>query len=132
MRPPALSIADPQRSGPLRGAPEPGIKRFELDAQDLRLDPVIENPARTLFFTFAIDGTGKTPMDRAVFLHGSAPGSTVVLDFTRPIAALRLQRYALPLPPAQNRMPVAIEAGELSDVRIDLAVCAFLTPMFMP
>ena len=101
--------------------PAPGIAEFTLDGKTLRLEPVLEDPHDTTLFFILRDTTSKTTTYQAGrFLRAAfpdrglgAPG-TLVLDFNQlynPPCAYTA--YATcPLPPDQNRLPVALEAGE--------------------
>jgi uncharacterized protein (DUF1684 family) len=99
----------------------PGIVEFTLDGQKLRLEPVLESPQdKELFFILRDTTSKQTTYGAGRFLytsfpdHGlSAPGE-IWLDFNRltnPPCAYT--PYATcPLPPAGNRLPVALPAGE--------------------
>jgi uncharacterized protein len=101
--------------------PAPGVAEFTLDGQTLRLEPVLEDPTdKTLFFILRDETSKTTTYQAARFLHTGFPDhglekpGSIVLDFNRlrnPPCAYT--PYATcPLPPEQNRLPVAIEAGE--------------------
>jgi len=101
--------------------PAPGIAEFTLDGQTLRLEPVIEDPAgKTLFFILRDETSATTTYGGGRFLHTGLPDhgldqpGLLTLDFNRlenPPCAYT--PYATcPLPPDQNRLGVAIEAGE--------------------
>lgn len=93
----------------------PGAVEFERDGRTFRLEAIGE-PGRDLFFVLAdrTSGHGSYPAGR--FLDAQWPGADgeVVLDFNRaynPPCAFTL--YATcPLPPLENRLDLAIEAGE--------------------
>lgn len=101
--------------------PAPGIAEFTLNGKTIRLEPVIEGGERDKLFFILRDATSRTTTYQAArFLHTglpsqglSAPG-TLVLDFNElynPPCAYT--PYATcPLPPEQNRLDIAIEAGE--------------------
>ncbi len=101
--------------------PAPGVAEFTLDGKTLRLEPVLEDPTgKTLFFILR-DATSKTTTYGAArFLHTGLPDNgleqpgTLTLDFNRlENPACAYTPYATcPLPPEQNRLPVALEAGE--------------------
>ncbi len=101
--------------------PAPGIAEFTIDGKPLRLEPVLEDPSgKTLFFILR-DATSKTTTYNAArFLHTGLPDhgldqpGTLVLDFNRlENPACAYTPYSTcPLPPEDNRLPVAIEAGE--------------------
>ncbi len=93
----------------------PGYVEFTLAGQSLRLDPVLEDDH--LFFIFRDLTTGKGTYPAGRFLYTALPkNGKVELDFNKaenPPCAFT--DYATcPLPPKQNRLPVAIEAGELN------------------
>ncbi|MGA7255186.1 MAG: DUF1684 domain-containing protein [Terracidiphilus sp.] len=101
--------------------PAPGVAEFTLDGKTLRLEPVLESPHDTALFFILRDTTStSTTYEAARFLravfpdHGLSQPGTLVLDFNQlynPPCAYT--PYATcPLPPEQNRLPVAIAAGE--------------------
>ena len=101
--------------------PAPGIAEFNLDGKTLRLEPVIEGGEQDKLFFILRDATSQTTTyEAARFLHSGLPShgvdqpGTLTIDFNElynPPCAYT--PYATcPLPPAQNRLPVAIEAGE--------------------
>jgi uncharacterized protein (DUF1684 family) len=101
--------------------PAPGIAEFNLNGKELRLEPVIEgNEKDKLFFILRDTTSQTTTYEPARFLHTGLPSNgvekpgTLTLDFNElynPPCAYT--PYATcPLPPPQNRLNVAIEAGE--------------------
>jgi uncharacterized protein (DUF1684 family) len=101
--------------------PTPGVAQFTLDGEALSLEPVIEpGEENTLFFIMRDETSKTTTYQGARFLHAGLPDHGVsqpgllTLDFNRlenPPCAYT--PYATcPLPPEENRLPVAIEAGE--------------------
>ncbi len=101
--------------------PSPGAAEFVLGGKTYRLEPVIEEPGDTELFFILRDATSRTTTYGAGrFLytafpdHGLAQPGELWLDFNRlcnPPCAFT--PYATcPLPPPQNRLPVAIPAGE--------------------
>lgn len=99
----------------------PGAAEFTLDGKTYRLEPMLESPdSKDLFFVFR-DTTSKTETygaGRVLYTplpdHGLTQPGEVVLDFNRaenPPCAYT--PYATcPLPTPQNRMQVAIPAGQ--------------------
>jgi uncharacterized protein len=118
---PARTEKIPTVIGATLNLPAPGVAEFTLNGKTLRLEPVLEDPAAKSLFFILRDTTSTTKTyggGRFLYSglpnHGlSAPG-TLILDFNRlenPPCAYT--NYATcPLPPEQNRLPVAIEAGE--------------------
>jgi len=101
--------------------PAPGAAEFTIDGQTVRLEPVLEDPKSTDLFFIMRDATSKTKTYGAGrFLytklpdHGLTQPGELVLDFNRLInPPCAFTPYATcPLPPAQNRLSVAIPAGE--------------------
>ena len=92
----------------------PGTLSFELHGKSYQLRPVIEDDKK-LFIFFRIQRPVRPLTELGRFLYADLPkDGKVVLDFNRaenPPCAFTL--YATcPLPPRQNFMPVAINAGE--------------------
>jgi hypothetical protein len=101
--------------------PAPGAAEFTMDGQTVRLEPVLEDPKATELFFIMRDATSKTSTYGAGrFLysdlpdHGVAQPGELLLDFNRLInPPCAFTPYATcPLPPPQNRLTVAIPAGE--------------------
>ena len=101
--------------------PAPGVAEFTLDGHVVRLEPVLEDPASTELFFIMRDSTSKTATYGAGrFLytelpdHGIGQAGEVWLDFNRLInPPCAFTAYATcPLPPPQNRLGIAIPAGE--------------------
>jgi len=101
--------------------PAPGVAEFTLNGKSLRLEPVFEGGERDKLFFILRDLTSRTTTyEAARFLHTGLPSNgvgqpgTLTLDFNElynPPCAYT--PYATcPLPPEQNRLPVALEAGE--------------------
>ena len=112
---PPKTIAIPNILGDTEEAKSPGYAQFTLDGQSLRLEPVVEDDQ--LFFIFRDLTSGKETYPAGRFLYTELPkNGQVVLDFNKaqnPPCAFTA--YATcPLPPKQNRLPVAIKAGELN------------------
>jgi uncharacterized protein (DUF1684 family) len=101
--------------------PAPGAAEFTIDGQTVRLEPVLEDPKATDLFFIMRDATSKTTTYGAGrFLYTSLPDhglnqpGELWLDFNRAInPPCAFTPYATcPLPPPQNRLTVAIPAGE--------------------
>ena len=94
----------------------PGYAVFSLQATEYRLRPVLETPdAQELFFIFRDQTSGKETYGAGRFLYSQLPkDGRVVLDFNKAYTPpCAFTPYATcPLPPAQNRLTVRIEAGE--------------------
>jgi uncharacterized protein (DUF1684 family) len=94
----------------------PGVAVFELGGREYRLRPVFETPdAQELFYIFKDGTSGKETYGAGRFLYSALPrDGTVVLDFNKAYnPPCAFTPYATcPLPPAENKLPVRIEAGE--------------------
>lgn len=96
-------------------SPSPGYAEFDLNGEHLRLQPVLEGTQ--LFFVIRDKTAGRTTYGSGRFLYSDlAKDGKVTLDFNKaynpPCAFTPYATCPLPIP--ENRMPVAIEAGELS------------------
>jgi len=96
----------------------PGVAEFTIQGKVLRLEPIIEGDK--LFFILRDATSHTTTYEASRFLYTESPSNgltrpgELTLDFNRlvnPPCAYTV--YATcPLPPQQNRLAVAIEAGE--------------------
>jgi uncharacterized protein (DUF1684 family) len=118
---PPKTLDIPTVLGTTTHLPAPGVAEFTLDGKVLRLEPVLEDPTSTDLFFILRDATSKTTTYGAGrFLytelpdHGVTQPGEVWLDFNRLVnPPCAFTAYATcPLPPAQNRLSVAIPAGE--------------------
>ena len=101
--------------GDTEPTPSPGFATFELGGKQCRLEPVLEGDQ--LFFMFKDATSGHETYPAGRFLYTALPvDGKVVLDFNHahnPPCAFT--PYATcPLPPKQNHLSVAVEAGELN------------------
>lgn len=110
------TVAVPNVLGQVQEMPSPGYVVFSVQGRELRLDPVLEAPdAEQLFFIFRDGTTGRTTYSAGRFLYADQPrDGRVVLDFNKAYSPpCAVTPWATcPLPPKQNRLDVAIEAGE--------------------
>jgi len=101
--------------------PAPGIAEFTLDGKTIRIEPVIEEPGdKQLFFILRDTTSRTTTYGAARFLYTDFPDNGLdkpghlVIDFNRlqnPPCAYT--PYATcPLPPPQNKLAIALPAGE--------------------
>ena len=92
----------------------PGYAEFQHGGRIFRLTPVLEDDQ--LFFIFRDKTAGKTTYPAARFLYSDMPrNGHVELDFNKAYnPPCVFTPYATcPLPPPENRLPIAVEAGEL-------------------
>jgi uncharacterized protein (DUF1684 family) len=96
--------------------PSPGSVFFKINGQEVRLDPILEEPdAKELFFIFKDATSGRDTYPAGRYLYTDLPkDGTVTLDFNKAYSPpCAFTAYATcPLPPPQNRLAVRIEAGE--------------------
>ncbi len=94
----------------------PGALLFEVDGKQYRLDTVLEDGETDYFVMFADQTSGKQTYGAGRFLYVKPPveGKTV-LDFNKSYnPPCAFSPYATcPLPPPENRLGLAITAGEL-------------------
>jgi uncharacterized protein len=93
--------------------PSPGYVTFQKDGREFKLEPTIDEGK--LFFVLRDETSGKTTYGASRFLYTEqAKDGIVLLDFNKaenPPCAFTA--YATcPLPPPQNRLALAITAGE--------------------
>jgi uncharacterized protein (DUF1684 family) len=93
----------------------PGTVTFEKDGKRFTLEAIDEGDHR-LFFVFSDRTSGHESYAAARFVYAAYPGAdgTTILDFNKTYdPPCAFTPYATcPLPPAQNRMDIAIRAGE--------------------
>lgn len=94
----------------------PGEIRFRLDGRDLALTAFNGHAPGTLSVLFTDQTSGRTTYAANRSLTVGAPDAegNVTLDFNRAVnlPCAYTDLATCPLPPAENRLPVAIEAGE--------------------
>jgi uncharacterized protein len=94
----------------------PGVAVFRLGGKEYRVRPVLETPdAKELFYIFKDETSGKETYGAGRFLYSEMPAAgKVVLDFNKAYnPPCAFTPYATcPLPPAENKLPLRIEAGE--------------------
>ena len=101
--------------GDLETYKSPGLLKFRLNGQEYTLEPVLSGDK--LFIIFRDLTSNKTTYGASRFLYADLPrDGQVTLDFNQAInPPCAFTAYATcPLPPRQNRLAVAIEAGELN------------------
>ncbi len=110
-----VEIAVPNILGHVTQERSPGTLVFEIDGETRRLDPTGDLTS-SLFIVFADRTTGRDTYGGGRFLYVAPPdsGGYTVIDFNRaynpPCAFTAFS--TCPQPPAQNRMSVAVQAGE--------------------
>jgi uncharacterized protein (DUF1684 family) len=94
----------------------PGVVEFEIGGQPLTLTAFNGYTPGSLhiLFTDATSGVTTYAANRSLHVAPPGPDGTVVLDFNRAtnLPCAYTEFATCPLPPAGNRLPVAVEAGE--------------------
>jgi len=94
----------------------PGALVFDVDGTTYRIDPILEKGETDLFVIISDGTTAKETYGAGRYLYVSPPDQSgkVVIDFNKAYSPpCAFTNYATcPLPPAQNRLPFRIEAGE--------------------
>jgi uncharacterized protein (DUF1684 family) len=94
----------------------PGEIEFAVDGQPLRLTAFNGRKpgSQHVLFADATSGVTTYPANRSLEVAAPGPGGAVVLDFNRAVnlPCADTEFATCPLPPAGNRLPVAVEAGE--------------------
>jgi uncharacterized protein (DUF1684 family) len=94
----------------------PGAIEFTVDGKDYRLDAITEKDEPRFFMIVADKTSGKETYGAGRYLYVDPPDASghVVIDFNKAYSPpCAFTKFATcPLPPKQNRMPFAIEAGE--------------------
>ncbi|MFJ5775242.1 DUF1684 domain-containing protein [Streptomyces sp. NPDC093094] len=94
----------------------PGEVRFAIGGRALSLTAFDGHTPGSLLvlFTDATSGVTTYAADRALHIDAPGPDGSVVLDFNRAVnlPCAYTDFATCPLPPAENRLPVAVEAGE--------------------
>lgn len=113
--PPGQVIEVASIVGGTEAMPNPGVVEFERDGQAYRLE-ALDDGAGGLFLILADRTSGQGSYGAGRYLDAGAPdaGGRVVLDFNRAYnPPCAFTNYATcPLPPLENRLDLAITAGE--------------------
>jgi len=113
---PTRAIPIPTVLGTINTQPSSGAVVFEVDGEIHRLDVLAEPGDEEMFIIFADKTSGKETYGGGRYLYAKAPDQegNVVVDFNKAYnPPCVFTPYATcPLPPRQNRLPIAVEAGE--------------------
>lgn len=113
--PPGTAIAIANIIGGVEQVPNPGALEFERDGRTFRIEALDEGEG-TLFLVFADRTNGRGSYGAGRFLYAPMPDARgrVVLDFNQsynpPCAFTAFA--TCPLPPPENRLDLAVAAGE--------------------
>ncbi len=113
---PPRTIAVPTILGTVSQSPSPGEVVFERDGVEYRLQAVADADDDEFFLIFADETNARDTYGGGRFLYTDLPDSTgaVVVDFNKAYSPpCVFSPYATcPLPPPENQLALAIEAGE--------------------
>lgn len=113
---PPRTIPIPTVLGTITDQTSSGAVVFELDGREHRLDVVAEPGDEQLFLIFGDRTTGKETYGGGRYLYADAPGADgrVVVDFNKAYnpPCVFTPFATCPLPPAQNKLALRVEAGE--------------------
>jgi uncharacterized protein (DUF1684 family) len=114
--PPGTTMPVPNILGSIDDSPSQGTVVFSRDGQEVRLRAIDEGDGR-LFLVFGDTTNGKATYGGGRFVYADPPAEgqdTVVVDFNKAYnPPCVFTPYATcPLPPPENKLPFAIEAGE--------------------
>jgi uncharacterized protein (DUF1684 family) len=94
----------------------PGALVFEVDGKPMRLDPVLEEGSDELFIIFGDSTNGRETYGAGRYLYAAKPGAnqSVTVDFNKSYnpPCVFTDFATCPLPPSQNKLPIAVTAGE--------------------
>ena len=93
----------------------PGVAVINLGGDVFRLEPIVEEGSKQLFFVFLDQTSGSETFPDGRFLYAPPPDRGVVeLDFNKAInPPSAFTRFATnPLAPPSNRLAIRVEAGE--------------------
>ena len=94
----------------------PGAVKFEVEGSEYRLDAIKEKGETQLFMILADKTNGKETYPAGRYLYVDPPDAAgrMIIDFNKTYSPpCAFTKFATcPLPPRQNRLPFAIEAGE--------------------
>ena len=116
--PAGKTIPIPNVLGNVTQEPSPGALVFSIGGRERRIDAVEEEGEDEFFLIFGDSTNGITTYGAGRFLYAPRPGADgrTVVDFNKaynpPCAFTPFA--TCPLPPPQNRLPIAVEAGEKS------------------
>jgi len=94
----------------------PGAVKFEVNGREYRLDAITEKDEPRLFMIIADTTSGKDsyPAGRYLYIDPPDAAGHLIIDFNKAYSPpCAFTKFATcPLPPRQNRLPFAVEAGE--------------------
>jgi uncharacterized protein (DUF1684 family) len=98
------------------GEASPGAVKFEVDGRSYQLDAITEKGESRYFMIIADKTSGNETYPAGRYLYVDPPDASgrMVIDFNKAYSPpCAFTKFATcPLPPRQNRLPFAIEAGE--------------------
>jgi hypothetical protein len=95
--------------------PVPGVAIFTIDGKQYRLEPVLETPDGDYFFIFGDKTNGRETYGGGRYMYSKpAKDGRVIIDFNKSYnpPCVFTDFATCPLPPPENRLPLAVVAGE--------------------
>jgi len=109
------SFTMPTSTGTLREVERIGTLRFSLQGQPLQLSAFLEKGSQELFVPFSDQTSGTETYNAGRYLNlGPTASGVYLVDFNaayNPYCYYNAE-YECPLPPAENRLPLPVRAGE--------------------
>jgi uncharacterized protein len=112
---PPRTISVPNVLGHVDAERSPGALVFVHGGKTYRLDPVLERGETDYFVIFGDRTNGTDTYGAGRFLYVPPPvGGKTVIDFNKAYnpPCVFTEYATCPLPPAQNKLPIRVEAGE--------------------
>ncbi len=108
-------VAIPNIVGNVEMMKSPGYVVFNMAGREYRLEPVLSGKKLLIIFSDPTNSKSTYPAGRFLYTDAAESGR-VTLDFNQAVnPPCAFTKFATcPLPPRQNRLKVAIEAGELN------------------
>lgn len=95
--------------------PSPGYLEFQVNGESFKIDAIASEDDEELFLIFADETSGGETYGGGRYMYVSRPDKSgkVILDFNKAYnpPCVYTPHATCPLPPRQNMLPVAIEAG---------------------
>jgi len=114
---PPKVIAVPTILNTIDSMPSPGALVFLVDGETCRIDPVIEEPGASEWFIIFGDKTNGSETyggGRFIYIPSADSTGKTVIDFNKAYnpPCVFTDYATCPLPPAQNKLSIAVVAGE--------------------
>ena len=113
---PPKNIEVPTIMGTVNSSQCPGALVFDIEGENYRLEPILEEGSDELFIIFGDKTNGAETYGGGRFLYSKKPAADnkVIIDFNKAYnpPCVFTEFATCPLPPAQNKLPIKVLAGE--------------------